>query len=208
MENTMLFPPVSNRRTGAVVADIATIWTAHYDLFRCPPPIGGIISSVTADLDLVFTAACLARRPGDGGKVTEILQRCGLDVRERLVCVDGNGNLGKSNCDAEVGFALAEASSRAEVICCLLGDSDYFDAVRRLRDNGKYIRIVCHQSSLARSLRSIANEVISVEDICHETRSQRRLYRVARGGADIRAHYRLVSGNLKRAVTVGGFPRR
>lgn len=160
-----------------MVADVATIWTAHYDLFDCPPPIGQIVAVATQDIKVVFTAACLARRPGDSGRVSDVLNRSGFDVRERLVCFDGDGKPGKSNCDVEVGFALAEASARAEVVCCLLGDSDYFDAIRRMKQRGNYIRVVCHRSAMARSIRNIADEAVYIEDICPTLRPPTRSWR-------------------------------
>ena len=120
---------LSLRQSGALIIDVATIWTEHYKRFGVPPPFDTILDATTKDLDIVFTAACLARRPGDSGKVSDILSHLGIEVRERLVARDQYGQFGKSNCDAEVAYALGEAGiGTPHVIVAMLGDIDCVSA--------------------------------------------------------------------------------
>lgn len=161
---------LSLRRPGAMIIDVATIWTEHYKRFGAPPPFDTILAATTGDLDLVFTAACLARRPGDSGKVSDVLNHLGIEVRERLVARDQYGQFGKSNCDAEVAFALGEAGAdNPDVIVAMLGDIDYLDPLRRLRDRGCRLRIVGHRQSISTAIRHVAHEVRYIDDILHTT---------------------------------------
>lgn len=109
--------------------------------------------------------ACLARAPETGAELVGALAASGIEVRERLVNRHRDGTLGKTDCDAEIGFALAEAGAYADRIILCSGDADFAPAVRRLVEAGKRVWVVAFDAAASRALRHAATRFTVAEEL-------------------------------------------
>lgn len=149
----------------AIVLDPPNLMVSYAKRYRDGLlPFGALLRPfMGGDTPSCWAVACIARKPDSSDALPRLLRARGVEVWERLVNRNAEGSFGKTNCDAELGFALAEAGHRADVVVLFSGDADFAPAVERLVARGKKVHVVSFTEATARGLRTAATSFTPAE---------------------------------------------